>query len=130
MEENDVVEIVRDFISKKFPKRCKCCGKLYNSFAEYLYNTTHAGKPISYDAEMGKWQPDKPMGTLSMAHCSCGTTMAISSIGMNLVTLWRLMNWARKEIKKRGIEMSELLEDLRNKIDKSVLHDERKKIEV
>ncbi len=86
MEENDVVEIVWDFISKKFPTKCKCCGKQYNSFAEYLLNTTHAGKPILYDAKRGNWKPKKPMGTLSMAHCSCGTTMAISSIGMNLIT--------------------------------------------
>ncbi len=40
------------------------------------------------------------------------------------------MNWARKETKTRGIEISDLLEDLRNKIDKSVLQDGRKKIEV
>ena len=65
-----------------------------------------------------------------MANCSCGTTMAISSIGMNLITMWRLLNWARKERKIRGIEMSDLLEDLRNKINKSVLQEESKKFAV
>jgi len=61
MKENDVIEIMRDFISKKFPKKCKCCGKQYNSLEEYLRNTTHTGKPMSYDAEIRKWEPVKPL---------------------------------------------------------------------
>lgn len=128
MNENDVIEIVRDFISKQFPKECRCCGKRYNSFPEFIRNTTYAGKPISYDAEIGDWKPNRPIGTLGMSNYSCGTTLAISSKGMDLNTLLRLMNWGRKEEKKRGITTSVLLEELRSKIDKSVLQDESKKI--
>lgn len=128
MNENDVIEIMKNFISRQFPKGCTCCGKRYNSFAEYIRNTTYVGKPISYDAEQEDWQPERPIGTIGMSNYSCGTTLTIGSKGMDLKTLWRLMNWARKETKKRGIMMSDLLESLRSKIDKSVLQAESKKI--
>ena len=128
MQEKDVIEIMRNHISKQFPKECTCCGKRYNSFAEFIRNTTYVGKPISYDAEQEDWQPERPIGTIGMSNCSCGTTLTIGSKGMDLKTLWRLMNWARKETKKRGIMMSDLLESLRSKIDKSVLQAESKKI--
>jgi hypothetical protein len=42
---------------------------------------------------------------------------------MNLSTLWKLMTWAKSEAKQRGISMRDLLEDLRNAIDESVLQD-------
>ena len=123
MQEKDVIEILCDFISTKFPKECKSCGRRFNSLAEYLRNTTHTGKPISYDVEDGNWKPQKPVGTISFANCPCGTTLAIGSEGMSIFTLWKLMNWARKETKNRNIELSDLLEDLRTKIDKKVLTD-------
>ena len=125
MKENDVIEIMRDHISKKFPKECACCGKLYKSFAEFLRNTTHVGKPMSYDAELEDWKPVNPLGTIGMSNCSCGSTMSITSSGINLIILWRLMNWVRNEALKRGIAREDLLADLRSKIDRSVLQDER-----
>jgi len=47
---------------------------------------------------------------------------------MDLKTLWRLMNWGRKEAKKQGIMISDLLENLRNKMEKRVLQDENMQI--
>ena len=129
MKEKDVIDITRKFISKKFPKRCSSCGKVYTSLSDYLRNTTHMGKPISYDADVGDWQPIEPIGTFSLANCSCGSTLSIDSKGMNLITMWRLMHWARKETKKRNIEIRDLLDDLRNKIDESVFQDENQRIE-
>lgn len=129
MNENDVIVIIREFISRQFPKECPCCGKRYDSFAEFIRSTTYVGKPMSYDAEQKDWQPDQPIGTFGMANCSCGSTLAITSRGMNLITLWRLMNWVRNERKKRGITTSDLLAHLRSTIDKSVLQDEGQKRE-
>jgi hypothetical protein len=88
---------------------------------EILRNTTHTGKPVSYDADMGDWKPLRPVGTLSYANGPCGTTLAISTKGMKLVTMWRLMGWARKEIRNRNTDVEELLTQLRQKIDKKVL---------
>ncbi len=125
MNENEVIKTIEDFISRKFPKDCNCCGKRYNTLSEYLRNTKHVGKPTSFDAEDENWKPVKPIGTISLSNCSCGTTLSISSKGMNLITMWRLMNWARKEKKARGVEIDDLLEDIREKIDKSVLQSDR-----
>jgi hypothetical protein len=122
MNENDVLNILRQFISRQFPKDCSCCGKRFNSLEEYLQNTTHCGKPVSFDAAEKNWRPIKPIGTISMANCSCGTTLSISSKGLDLITFWRMMNWARKEARKRNITISDLLAELRTKLDKIVLH--------
>jgi hypothetical protein len=126
MRESEVVDILIAFISKQFPKECQCCGKRYNSLAEYIQKTTHIGEPISYDAEIGNWWPIKPLGTISLANCACGTTLIISSNGMNLFNLWKLMGWARKQTKIKGINMCELLDHLRKEIDKRALQNEEK----
>jgi hypothetical protein len=129
MNEIDVIKIIRDFISKQFPKECTCCERRYNSFPEFIRDTTYVGKPISHDADMEDWQPDRPLGTIGMVRCLCGTTLSLTTKGMGLKKLWKLMSWGRKETKKRGISSSQLLEYLRSKIDKSVLEDEGIKVE-
>jgi hypothetical protein len=121
MNESEILDMLQAHLVKQFPKKCNTCGRIYVSLADYLRNTEHVGKPISYDADRGMWQPSKPVGTFSMANCSCGSTLNISSKGMNLITLWRMMNWARHETHKRGITVRDLLDDLRRKIDARVL---------
>ena len=93
-----------------------------------IRNTTHVGKPVSYDTDQDSWELYHPVGTIEMVNCSCDTTLAISSRGMDLKTLWKLMNWARKEAKKRGLKISDLLENLRYKMEKKVLQDENMQI--
>lgn len=121
MREAEVVRIVRKHVEQKFPMDCSTCGHSFASLKEYLEYTTHMGNPVSYDAEAGDWQPRDPVGTLSFANCRCGTTLSVSSHGMGLLTMWRLLRWARGESSSRGISVGELLEDLRKKIDEQVL---------
>ncbi len=121
MEESDIIEALSAFISTKFPKECPCCGRRYETFADYLRNTEHLGEPISFDADEGDWEPRKPLGTLSMANCACGTTLAIDASGLRLPLLWRMMRWARRETSARGVTTSVLLSDLRERIDAAVL---------
>ena len=125
MNENEVIDIMRHYIESQFPKVCPCCGKTFTSLKDYLQNTEHVGDPVSVDAEMGNWSPLKPIGTYALANCSCGTTLAITSRNMKILTFLKLMNWAWKETRKRNIHVGELLADLRNKIDKRVLQDEQ-----
>lgn len=125
MDENKAVDITKKYIESQFPKTCPKCGMRFNSLAEYLLNTTHVGDPVSYDADDGDWTPKNPIGTASYATCkSCRTTLAISSKGMNLITMWKLLAWARMESRKRGISMSELLKHIRQEIDRRVLSGE------
>jgi hypothetical protein len=121
LNEHDVVAIVRAHIETKFPKSCSKCGRTFASLKEYLQTTTHVGNPVSYDADLKSWRPFKPVGTLSFANCKCGTTLALSSDGMGLVVMWRLLRWARKESATRNISVGELLDGVREKIDRQVL---------
>ena len=121
MNEHDVVAVVRAHIERKFPRMCSKCGRTFLSLKEYLQGTTHVGNPISYDAELKKWRPCNPVGTLSFANCRCGTTLAVSSDGMGLMVMWRLLRWARKESARRNISVGELLDGVRQKIDRQVL---------
>ena len=121
MNEEDVVTIVRAHIERKFPMDCSKCGHTFASLKEYLEYTTHVGNPVSYDAELQEWLPAEPMGTLSFANCRCGTTLAISSHGMGVTVMWRLLRWARGESARRNISVAELLEGVRRQIDQQVL---------
>jgi hypothetical protein len=121
MTEKQVIKIIRTHIDRQFPKDCLTCGRHFSSLKEYLQNTTHVGNPHSADADLENWQPKRPAGTISLADCLCGNTLAISSHGMSLVTMWRLLGWARKESSRREISVDELLSYLRQKIDKQVL---------
>ena len=121
MTEKQVIRIIRAHIERQFPKDCLTCGRRFSSLKEYLENTTHLGDPHSIDAALGDWQPKRPLGTFSCADCSCGNTLVISSHGMSIVTMWRLLRWARKESSRREISVDELLSYLRQKIDNQVL---------
>jgi hypothetical protein len=121
LNEDDVTAVVRAHIETKFPKICSKCGRTFASLKEYLQGTTHVGDPISYDADLKKWRPCRPVGTLSFANCPCGTTLAISSDGMGLMVMWRLLRWVRKESARRNISVGELLNSVREKIDRQVL---------
>ena len=123
MRERDAVKIIRDFLSRQFPKSCNCCGKNYHTLADFLQYTTHTGKPVSYDAEEDNWYPTEPIGTISVYTCSCGSSMSLSSKGMNTSVLWELMDWAKKRANEQQTNISDVLDDLRNKIERGILHD-------
>ncbi|MFO0674561.1 MAG: hypothetical protein U0235_33935 [Polyangiaceae bacterium] len=121
MNEADVIRATRAHLERQFPKTCSGCGRVFRSLKEYLLNTSHVGAPISYDADEGNYQPVAPVGTISLANCSCGSTLALGSDGMSLLTVWRLMGWARREMKRRQVDMREVLERLRQQVDEVVL---------
>lgn len=123
MDKSDAVRIVREFASKQFPRDCSCCGKHYASLRDYVRDTTPVGKPVSYDAENQDWNPTRPIGTISMANCTCGSTLSVDSAGIPLTTLWALMKWAKSESKERNMGMRDLLDELRAAIDQSVLEE-------
>ena len=104
---------------------CSSCRHRFASLKEYLEYTAPLGNPISYDADAGNWRPREPMGTLAFRNCRCGTTLTIGTDGIGLVTLWRLLRWAKKESSSRGVRLSELLADLRRKIHERVLKETR-----
>lgn len=121
MTEADVIRAMREHLEGLFPKDCPNCNRRFATLREYLLVTKHLGPPMPYDAEFGDWNPLRPVGTVTLANCPCGTTLTLSSEGMPLVQLWRLLNWARIETKRRGLSPRELLGYLRDEICKQVL---------
>ena len=115
------IEITRKYIESQFPKTCQNCGRTYQSLFEYLIKTKHLGDPIAYDGDELEVDHQNPIGVASYANCICGSTLAITSQAMNLLTYWRLMFWAKIESNKQKISVNELLRQMRKKIDGQVL---------
>ena len=123
MDKKEAVKLALEFSSRLFPRKCGCCGKHYDSLKEYLSSTTKIDRPISYDAEDGDFRPTDPLGTFSMHNCSCGSTLVISTMGMDLDLLWRYMDWVKAEAKKQNVSMRVILENLRIEVHKAVFHE-------
>jgi hypothetical protein len=70
---------------------------------------------------LGDLQPKRPIGTMSLANCSCGNTLVMDSTGMSLSTLWRLMGWLSCEMIRRRQKAPVVLEQLRRAIDEATL---------
>ena len=124
LSDEEVVAIVRKHVESKFPKRCATCGREYASLADYLLRTRHLGNPLTPDDPLTA-TADRLVGAISYADCSCGTTLAIASSGLDLLTMWRLLQWAGASTSRRGISMGELLADIRRRIDEQVLGEAR-----
>ena len=123
MTEEDAVAATRAHIQTQFPKICGACGRRFESLRDYLENTSHLGAPVSYDAEVGDFRPLEPLGTLTLATCRCGTSLSISSAGMPLLTVWRLLAWARREARRRDVGLSEVIARVRARIDAEALRE-------
>ena len=125
MTEDQITNIMREEVESKFPKNCTACGYRFFSLKEYIENTSHLGKPRFYDAEEQNWQPTTYMGVFAFSKCkNCGNTLSINSFKTNVVTIRQLLGWVKKETLRRGIAISELLNDLRVKIENQVLNQE------
>jgi hypothetical protein len=121
MTEADVIRQMREHLEGLFPKSCPGCRRAFATLREFLLVTKHQGPPMPYDAEMGNWQPAEPIGTATFANCPCGTTLTLTSRGMPLPQLWRLLAWAKIETQSRGVSPQELLSYLRDEICRQVL---------
>jgi hypothetical protein len=78
---------------------------------------------MSYDSELGDWNTRQPIGSVALANCPCGTTMALTTVSMVLSLRLDLLNWLRVETQRRRVSPSELLECLRDEVRKRVLSD-------
>jgi hypothetical protein len=119
--ESEVIQIMRAHIETLFPRMCTCCRRPFQTLPDFLRNTQPLGSAMSYDAAMGDWLPDKPLGLVSYSNCACGNTIALSSAGMPLFQLWEILHWAREQTHLRGITQQELFDEVRTAIVLEVL---------
>jgi len=120
----EAVRLTRAHVERQFPKSCANCGRRFGSLADFLHQTKHLSDPVSFDEARGDKRPRDPLGVFSFANCRCGSTLSISSNGMSLLTLWRLMGWARSESKRRGVGWGQVVAWVRAEIDRQVLSEE------
>lgn len=123
MTETEIIAMIRRDVEAQFPKTCSRCGVVFPTLAHFVRSCTHLGEPVSFDAEPGDWAPTRTTGVLALSNCPCGTTLSISSRRLPPAQLEALMRWAKAEVARRGIPMSELLAELRTKVDAAVLAD-------
>ena len=65
-----------------------------------------------------------PLGPIAHAACLCGYMLMIGSEGIPKVQLVALIQWAKADSHRRSINMTELLRQLRDRIDREVLRDD------
>ena len=121
MNEAEVIQMLLQHAEGLFPKVCPNCRRRYTSIREYLLSTERIGPILSYDAEVGNWNPTQPLGSMALVNCSCGSTLALTADGMPLPNLTGFLNWIRIETQKRGVSQKELLGGLRDAIEKAIL---------
>jgi hypothetical protein len=128
LSDRQVIATVRQHLESKFPKTCPVCGRRYVSLADYLVRTTHLGDPVSADDPFEQVHQTSTAGAISYANCVCGSTLAMSSRGLDFWTMSQLMHWAARRMTLRGMSMKEVLRDLRSRIDEEVRreHDARR----
>jgi hypothetical protein len=123
MTEGEAIQAVRQHFESLFPKVCPNCGRRFATLREYILTTTRTGSAVSYDADLGDWNPSTPLGSQALANCSCGSTLALTTDGMALPRRLELLGWVRSETERRGVGSSAVLERLRDGLRKQVLGD-------
>ena len=121
MNEDEVIEIGKRYYESLFPRSCPNCQRQFQTLREYLLVTTRIGHAHSYDAEIGDWETENPIGTIMCTKCPCGTTLALSTDNMILAQRLALLDWIRKETQRQGISPPALLERLRDGVRQLVL---------
>jgi hypothetical protein len=121
MTEAEVIQEMRRHLDTLFPKVCPKCGRSFATLREYILTTKPHGAMMSYDAELGEWEPRQLSGTLALANCSCGNTLALSTEGMPLDRRRRLLQWIGIETQKRRLRPRELLDYLRRETRRQLL---------
>ena len=123
MTEDEVVQILLEHFESLFPKVCPNCSRCFSTLREYILNTTRIGVPVSYDSEFRDWNTRQPIGSVALANCPCGSTLALTTESMALSLRLDLLNWVRVETQRRRVSPSEVLECLRDEVRKRVLSD-------
>ena len=123
VDADDAIRVTRRYFESQFPRDCSTCGREFATLHDYICQTRPVGATISYDADVGDWAPAHPLGTLLLANCPCGTTLALTTEGLPLPTRHLLLAWVRAEAEHRDVSVQHVLGTLRDEIRARVLAD-------
>ena len=122
MTEEQVLKTILTAVEKNFPKDCTSCKHRFYTYKEYLQKTYPLGAPVSNDAVINDWHPQRPLGFLAYWKCKfCSNTLTTNINSLEKDTVWQLLSWLKEEMKSRGVSNSAILNDIRVKMRKQVL---------
>ncbi len=124
MTDDEVFRIMHAHFEGLFPKVCPTCGRRFATLKEYILTTRRMGDTISYDAEMRDWEPKEPLGSVALANCPCGTTLALTTKGLPLEKSHGVLRWIKTETEQRGVSPRELTALVRDEVRRRALRDE------
>jgi hypothetical protein len=120
---NEVIRVNYQYLLSEFPKRCTNCGRTFATLHQWVLETRRIGEAMSYDAELGDWQAPDPLGTLALANCPCGNTIALTTAGIPLEKIHVMLQWLRGETERRGVTASQVLDEIRDGVRALALAD-------
>ncbi len=122
---DEILEMIYDHFAGLFPRDCTTCGRRFATLRQYILETTPVGSTTSFDAQLGDWHTTEPIGAIAMANCPCGSTLGLTTEGIALPEIHRLLAWVREETTRRGMTQAELLESVRTEMRQRALDDPR-----
>lgn len=113
MEEQEVLNLLYNYFCSLFPMKCNACGRVFDSLRDYIQVTDPVGPSVSYDAERGDWQTERPLGSFALANCPCGSTLSLTTEGLEPQDRKALLLWLKSQSESRHQTPSEVLGDVR-----------------
>lgn len=123
MTDDEIIQRIREHFEGLFPKVCPKCGRRFATLREYILDTKRIGTTICHDAEISHWETTRPIGAAAHSNCPFGTTMVLTSEGMQISQINLVLKWIKEETKQRGLSPRELMDYIRDEIRKRVLID-------
>jgi len=102
--------------SRLFPKKCRTCGKEFESFPEYL----HATSPVQHCLEDYREASDA-IGTMQYRNCACGSTRAIKftrALYPLLDGFWEMIG---REARERDTPVREVVSEFREQCNRYIM---------
>jgi hypothetical protein len=121
--EGEVVAIMRRHVDAQFPKTCSKCHRVFQTYSEYVRTVTPIGTPVLFERTRGEGEAKAQLGTVSMANCTCGTTLSLSSRGRSQQPEVSITTWARERAEHEGITLEQLFERLRARLRTEALEE-------
>ncbi len=121
MTEAEALLLIRRHFEGLFPRSCSGCGRTFATLRDYILTTETVGGVRSYDAELGDWAPDEPLGSMALANCPCGNTISLGTDGMALEHRLALLNFVKEASERLAVAPAVVLERLRDEVRNQVL---------
>ncbi len=102
--------------TRLFPKKCRSCGKAYQSFPEYIHGTSAVQHCLEDYRDVSSG-----LGTMQYRNCSCGTTLTISFSQDDYPMLDRFWEMIGREAKKSSRPVQEVVSEFREQCNRYIV---------